>query len=96
MRGRATDLLLLSAIAALTPLAYASPPDPTWFAGLWDDADFDDVVLAVVSAVGALEAARPELPGWPTAVAALLYPAEARETGRAGFEAFSVRAPPLA
>jgi len=22
-----------------------SPPDPTWFAGFWDDGDYDDVIL---------------------------------------------------
>ena len=25
-------------------LAYASPPDPSWIPGIYDDADFDDVV----------------------------------------------------
>ena len=31
----------------LPPLAHASPPDPSWVAGFWDDADYDDIVLAV-------------------------------------------------
>src|SRR5438132_12319955 len=31
------------------------PPDPTWFAGLWDDDDYDDVVLAAVQAVASAE-----------------------------------------
>jgi len=29
----------------LTALAYASPPDPSWIPGIYDDADYDDVVL---------------------------------------------------
>ena len=38
-------LLLLVPLVWLTPLAYASPPDQTWIGGLYDDADYDDVVL---------------------------------------------------
>jgi len=34
-------LLLVLIVAGLTPLAWLHPPDPTWFAGLWDNADFD-------------------------------------------------------
>lgn len=43
-------LLVVGVALALTSLAYASPPDPTWVGGFWDDGDFDDVVLAIVSA----------------------------------------------
>ncbi len=42
-------VLLLGAVFAVGPLAYASPPDPTWIAGVYDDADYDDVVVAVSS-----------------------------------------------
>src|SRR5262245_10687219 len=45
----ALALLLLGVFAGLVPLAHASPPDPTWIAGFYDGADFDDVVLAIVS-----------------------------------------------
>lgn len=31
-------------LVALRTLAYASPPDPSWIEGIWDDDDFDDVV----------------------------------------------------
>jgi hypothetical protein len=37
---------------ALVPLAHASPPDPVWIAGIYDGADFDEAVIAVVSATG--------------------------------------------
>ena len=30
-------------------LAYADPPDPTWIAGFWDDADFDGVIIRITS-----------------------------------------------
>ena len=36
-------------LIGLTPLAYATPPDPLWVSGYWDDDDFDDVVVAVLN-----------------------------------------------
>jgi hypothetical protein len=35
--------VLLAPLAALTPAAFASPPDSTWIAGLYDNADHDDM-----------------------------------------------------
>jgi hypothetical protein len=37
--------LLLSLMVILTPMAWASPPDPIWIAGIYDDLDFDDGVV---------------------------------------------------
>ena len=39
---------------ALPVLAHASPPDPSWIPGVYDDADFDDVVTRVVSTTGSV------------------------------------------
>jgi hypothetical protein len=47
--------LLLGAMLSLTPLAQASPPDQTWIAGLYDNADYDDVVCAVTAAIASLD-----------------------------------------
>src|SRR5689334_22059865 len=59
MRARLLGLLvlaaLLPALVALTPLAYASPPDPVWISGFFDDGDHDDVVVLVTSAGGAID-----------------------------------------
>jgi len=33
----------------LTPMAWASPIDPSWIKGVYDDADFDDVVTYLTS-----------------------------------------------
>lgn len=49
-------LVVVALVLALTPLAYADPPDPSWIAGLWDDDDFDDVVGYITSAAGMLPA----------------------------------------
>lgn len=45
-------LLLVGAMASLTCLAHASPPDPDWIGGFWDNGDYDDVVLLVTSGIG--------------------------------------------
>src|SRR5262245_9104268 len=44
-----------SHLLVLLPLAHASPPDPEWIAGIYDEADLDDVVVAVASATGLVE-----------------------------------------
>src|SRR6059036_2938302 len=54
MRRRASlAMLLFAAVVVLPALAHASPPDPSWVAGFWDDADSDDVVLAVTGMTAA-------------------------------------------
>src|SRR5215831_13829873 len=35
--------------ARRSPMAWASPPDPTWVTGLYDNADFDEVVTFLTS-----------------------------------------------
>jgi len=50
MRGEgAVGMLLILAVALLAALGHASPPDPTWLGGVWDGADYDDVVLIATS-----------------------------------------------
>lgn len=41
--------LLVVALGALAPLAFASPPDPLWIGGVFDGGDSDDVVVAATS-----------------------------------------------
>lgn len=52
---RLIAVLLTVALATLTPLAHGSPPDPTWIAGLYDDADHDDAILAVTASIASLD-----------------------------------------
>jgi len=49
-RGALAALLAIL-VVALTPIAYADPPDPTWLGGWWDDDDFDNVVMFIASAM---------------------------------------------
>ena len=52
---RAVSAFACLALFALTPMAYASPPDQTWIPGLYDNADFDDVVLFITGVLGAVQ-----------------------------------------
>ena len=47
MLGLVVVLTLI--LATLTPLAHATPPDPTWIGGLYDNADYDDVIILATS-----------------------------------------------
>jgi len=79
---------------ALWTLASASPPDPSWIAGIYDDADGDDVVTLVVSAAGQSAPAAPTVVGpvWVPA-AHLPEPAEVSSLGVAA-SGLHTRAPP--
>ena len=48
-------LFFIACTLTLTPVAYASPPDPTWQLGFFDDDDFDEVVGYITSAAGLAE-----------------------------------------
>ena len=43
----AAALPIVLALMLLPPLAFASPPDPSWVAGFYDGADGDDIVSLV-------------------------------------------------
>ena len=52
---RLVGLSLVTAVLALAPAAHASPPDQSRIPSLYDDADFDDVVLLITSNLGAIQ-----------------------------------------
>jgi hypothetical protein len=58
MMRRLLLLTLAGAMLALAPAAHASPPDQTWIAGLYDNADYDDAVLAVIASMASLDRQR--------------------------------------
>jgi hypothetical protein len=45
-------LTVTAILAVLVPVAHASPPDPTGIPGLYDNADYDDVVGFVTDGTG--------------------------------------------
>ena len=48
-------IALLVALVALTPLAYAIPPDPVWVCGFFDDDDNDDGLFLVTSSLATMD-----------------------------------------
>jgi hypothetical protein len=48
-------LVLTALTSGLVTLAYASPPDPSWIRGMYDDDDGDDVVDLVMGGAGLVD-----------------------------------------
>ena len=53
---RLLTLLLLAVLVLLTPVAYATPPDPVWVSGFFDDDDNDNGAFLVTSSTATLDA----------------------------------------
>ena len=91
--GRAGAVVLLATIVvAGVALAHASPPDPTWIAGLWDDADHDDAIIALLGIDGSVVTVT--LSAQPTALVAPLVLGDVPRTPDHKLEALRTRAPP--
>jgi hypothetical protein len=86
-------VLLLLAPVALPGLAHASPPDPTWIHGIYDDDDGDSVVTLIASGTG-LAPAAPSDPPFLDPLIARLTPTPERMPLRAWAQAAPSRAPP--
>jgi len=92
--GRFCGVLLLAVVAVTgVCLANASPPDPTWIAGLWDDADHDDAILAMLAIDGVV--VEPLLAVAPAGLVEALVLAEVAPAPAPHVEAPRSRAPPL-
>jgi hypothetical protein len=50
---RALSALVLASICALPAMAHASPPDPIWIVGVYDDGDQDDLITLAAWGTGA-------------------------------------------
>ena len=54
--------LMIVAQVTLSVLASASPADPWWIVGIYDDADYDDVVALATAETGSITPAVPAEP----------------------------------
>src|SRR5262245_6093659 len=75
VRGRCGRLSVVSVLFILLVvllLAHASPPDPVWVAGIYDGADYDNVVETLSATDTMIFTTRPALPGPLTASGALV------------------------
>jgi hypothetical protein len=90
----AMALVLQLALVALTPLAYAKPPDPTWIPGFYDLADFDDVVQQVTSKDAGPTTDLVAVAHWSLPPAGRWWAAPASAAATSWPAAPSIRAPP--
>jgi hypothetical protein len=91
-----TALLLVLLIIAPVTLAHASPPDQTWLAGVYDQADFDDVVGLLTSAFDATDSTAAPEAGACFALAPKLSLATVARPSSAPTYSPPLRAPPIA
>ena len=82
--------------ATLSALAFATPVDPSWIPGIYDDADYDDVITLAASATGNVPSVAPAVlaPGRPL-IGCLLDCGESAAPVRPA-SALRSRAPPAA
>jgi len=92
---RVCALGLLPILVALVPLADASPPDPSWLAGIYDAADFDEVVVAVISAAGTVSSIVLPSPNPGEIPTGTVKPRNAVLLVGAHSFTFTIRAPPF-
>jgi len=87
---------LVAAGLVLAPVAYASPPDQSWIGGLYDNADFDDVVLFITGNLAAIQLSM----GWSlrraACVVGLVTPTDPQSPPLYPRSSALSRAPPLA
>jgi hypothetical protein len=77
-------------------LAHASPPDQTWLAGVYDQADFDDVVGLLTSALDATDSPGAPVTGACFALVPRLCPATVACPASVSAYSPPLRAPPIA
>src|SRR5499425_2444561 len=95
-RPACLSMLLALLLIAPVALAHASPPDQTWFAGVYDEADFDDVVGLLTSALEATDATVAPEAGPCLVLASRLCPARVASPASAPAYSAPLRAPPIA
>ncbi len=94
---RSVALLSVGVLISLAVLAHASPPDPDWLGGLWDNGDYDDIILLVTSGVGAADSHSAVDDTRPIVIIGpLVAPAEGSRLPARPLFASSTRAPPTA
>ena len=94
--GRRTFVvvLILGVLLVLPPLAHASPTDPTWIPGFYDDNDYDDVILFITGAVSAVDSQLAEPVGIIRVCLGTIAPSTPRSAWGHALASPSPRAPP--
>ena len=94
--ARLSVMLLAFLLIAPVTLAHASLPDQTWLEGIYDQADFDDVVDLLTSALEATNSTVAPEVGPGLALAPKLCPPTVTWPASAPAYSAPLRAPPIA
>jgi hypothetical protein len=86
--------LLLGVLLTLPPCAHASPTDPTWIPGFYDDNDYDDVILFITGAVTAVDSRIADAVGLVAVCLGLITPSRPQSVSARPLGSLSTRAPP--
>jgi len=92
-RAISTALPIVLALILLPAMAFASPPDPSWIAGIYDGADGDDIVSFVYE-TSAASATAPSHLGPLTCLPGMFLEGIARIVSGSRFT-FGPRSPPV-
>lgn len=87
-------ILLLSVVLALPPIAHAVPTDPVWIPGFYDDNDYDDIILFIIGAVGAIDSGVVNPVGPVIIYLGRITPSRLQAVSLRPLESLSTRAPP--
>ena len=82
-------------LLTLTAIAHASPPDPTWQPGIYDDGDFDDVIDLIGTLSGAPPDASPSVSRHPGLITTLLVGLEPHVLPPRRLRSDDTRSPPI-
>ena len=93
-RGTFVHVLLLGVLLMLPALAHASPTDPTWIPGFYDDNDYDDVILFITGAVTAVDSRIVGVIGVVSVCLGLIAPSRRRLIPPRPLRSLSTRSPP--
>ncbi len=95
MKRRASlAVLLLGVLLALPAVAHASPTDPVWIPGFYDDNDYDDVILFITGAVSAVDSRVVDPVGPVVVCLGLIAPSKPQSPSARPLDSLSTRAPP--
>ena len=93
-RRASIAVLLLGVLFILPAIAHASPTDPVWIAGFYDDNDYDDVILFITGAVGAVESGVVVPTGLVVRCLGLIVATTSRPAWTRPLDCLATRAPP--
>jgi hypothetical protein len=87
--------MLLGLVVGLVPMAYASPIDPSFPGGLYDNADFDDVIIHLTSRASVVEAAPLYVASAAENVVEAIGQFQPHDVPSTALDPVAARAPPL-